>query len=139
IRKDDRGKVELLEGKERHLLGTAVGTARGGLIGVIGGRPGGGAGGLLGASSGMTGDAITASLDDDFVDSVTKEMRPGMTAIIVEADEKSTRPVDDVVKLSGGHVYRQAAERVCDSMSRGRLPNDAATYRNQAGGGTRWR
>jgi hypothetical protein len=39
----------------------------------------------------------------------TSEMRPGMTAIIVEADEKSTRPVDDIVALGGGHVYRQAA------------------------------
>jgi hypothetical protein len=50
-----------------------------------------------------------AALDSDFVDTVTKELRPGMTALIVEADEKSTRPVDDIVKISGGHVYRQAA------------------------------
>jgi hypothetical protein len=42
-------------------------------------------------------------------DSVTTEMRPGTTAIIVQADEKSTRPVDDIVALGGGHVYRQAA------------------------------
>jgi hypothetical protein len=52
---------------------------------------------------------VMATLDEDFVDSVTKEMRPGMTALIVEADEKSTRPVDDIVALGGGHVYRQAA------------------------------
>jgi hypothetical protein len=38
-----------------------------------------------------------------------EDMRPGMTAIIVEADEKSTRPVDNIVALGGGHVYRQAA------------------------------
>jgi hypothetical protein len=31
-----------------------------------------------------------------------------MTALIVEADEKSTRP-DNTVALGGGHVYRQAA------------------------------
>jgi len=36
-------------------------------------------------------------------------MVPGMTALIVEADEKSTRPVDDIVALGGGHVYRQTA------------------------------
>jgi hypothetical protein len=36
-------------------------------------------------------------------------MRPGMTAIIVEADEKSTKPVDDAVAHAGGHVRRQAA------------------------------
>ena len=41
-------------------------------------------------------------------------MGPGMTAIIVEADEKSTRPVDDLVAAAGGHVRPQAAQRkVC--------------------------
>jgi uncharacterized membrane protein len=73
------------------------------------GAPGAALGAALGATSGLTGDAVMASLDSDFVDSVTQEMRPGMTALIVEAEEKSTRAVDDIVKLSGGHVYRQAA------------------------------
>ena len=62
----------------------------------------------MGATSGLTGDAVMASLDSDFVDSVTQEMRPGMTALIVEADEKSTRPVDDIVKLKGGQSRRLA-------------------------------
>jgi hypothetical protein len=50
-----------------------------------------------------------AALDSDFIDNVTAEMRPGMTAIVVEADEGSTRAVDDIVTLGGGHVFRQAA------------------------------
>jgi hypothetical protein len=32
-----------------------------------------------------------------------------MTAVIVEADEGSTKAVDDIVVLGNGHVYRQAA------------------------------
>ena len=47
--------------------------------------------------------------DSDFAESVKSEMRPGMTVIIFEADEKSTRPIDDIVKKCGGHVRRQAA------------------------------
>ena len=43
------------------------------------------------------------------MESVVSEMNPGMTAIIVEADEKSTRPVDEIVAPAGGHVRRQAA------------------------------
>ena len=66
-------------------------------------------GAALGATSGLSGDVVMSALDSDFVDSVTTEMRPGMTALIVEADEKSTRPVDNIVALGGGHVYRQAA------------------------------
>ena len=95
--------------KDRPLWGTGIGTVAGALIGLIGGAPGAAMGAALGATAGLTGDAVTGSLDEDFVDSVTHEMRPGMTALIVEADEKSTRPVDEIVKLGGGHVYRQAA------------------------------
>ena len=109
LKKDDRGNVSLLENKDRPLWGTAIGTVAGALIGLIGGAPGAAVGAALGATSGLTGDAVMSALDSDFVDSVTKEMRPGMTALIVEADEKSTRPVDDIVALGGGHVYRQAA------------------------------
>src|SRR5262250_3621698 len=109
VNKDDRGNLSVLESKERPLWGTGVGTASGALIGLIGGAPGAALGAALGAMSGLTGDAVMESLDEDFVDSVTKDMRPGMTAIIVEADEKSTRPVDEIVAAGGGHVYRQDA------------------------------
>jgi uncharacterized membrane protein len=109
IAKDDKGNVSLLENKDRHLLGTAVGTVTGALIGLIGGAPGAALGAALGATTGLTGDAVMAGLDSDFVDSVTSDLRPGMTAIVVEADEKSTGPVDDIVALHKGHVYRQAA------------------------------
>ena len=109
VKKDDKGNLSLLESKERPLWGTGIGTLGGALIGLIGGAPGAAIGAAIGAMSGLTGDAVTDALDSDFVDSVAKEMRPGVTAIIVEADEKSTRPVDDIVKLGGGHVYRQAA------------------------------
>jgi uncharacterized membrane protein len=109
VKKDDRGNLSLLESKERPLWGTGIGAVAGALIGLIAGAPGAAVGAALGATSGLSGDAVMSALDADFVDSVTTEMRPGMTALIVEADEKSTRPVDDIVKISGGHVYRQAA------------------------------
>jgi uncharacterized membrane protein len=109
IRKDERGNLELLESKGGpRILGTAVGTASGALIGLLGGAPGAALGAVLGATTGLTSDAIMSSLDDDFVDSVTKDMLPGKTAVIVEADEKSTRPVDEIVTRGGGHVYRQS-------------------------------
>jgi len=107
VKKDDKGNLSVLESKERPLWGTGVGTASGALIGLLGGAPGAALGAALGAMSGLTGDAVLESLDEDFVDSVSQEMLPGMTAIVVEADEKSTRPVDEIVAAGGGHVYRQ--------------------------------
>ena len=110
VQKDDRGNLQLLEEKGRKLWGTGVGTLSGAIIGLIGGAPGAAIGAALGATAGMTGDAVMGSLDSDFVNSVTNEMRPGMTALIVEADEKSTEPVDNIVTLKGGHVYRQSVQ-----------------------------
>jgi uncharacterized membrane protein len=109
LKKDDRGNVSLLESKDRHLLGTAVGTATGALIGLLAGAPGAAVGAALGATSGLGADAVMAAVDTDFVDDVTRDLRPGMTAIIVEANEGSTRAVDDIVAVGGGHVYRQDA------------------------------
>jgi uncharacterized membrane protein len=109
VKKDDLGNVSLIEDRNRPLVGTAVGTAAGALIGLLAGAPGVAIGAAIGATTGLTGDAVMASLDSDFVDDVTDGMRPGMTAIVVEADEGSTKAVDDIVALGGGSVYRQAA------------------------------
>jgi len=109
VAKDELGNVSVLEGRDRTLLGTIVGTTAGALIGLLGGAPGAAVGATLGATTGLTGDTIIASLDSDFVDDVTAQMKPGTTAVIVEADEGSTRPVDDIVARNGGSVYRQAA------------------------------
>jgi uncharacterized membrane protein len=109
IKKDDRGNVSLLESKDRPLLGTTVGTATGLLIGLLGGAPGAALGATLGATTGLTTDTVMAAVDTDFVEDVSRELRPGMTAVIVEANEGSTRAVDDLVALRGGHVYRQEA------------------------------
>ena len=89
--------------------GTPAGSTGAGGGGAQGGAPGAALGAAFGATTGLGGDAVMAGLDTDFVQSVTSEMRPGTTAIIVEADEKSTRPVDEIVARGGGHVHRQAA------------------------------
>src|SRR5262249_12990705 len=77
VKKDDKGNLSLLESKDRPLWGTGIGTVAGALIGLIGGAPGAAMGAAIGAMTGATGDTVTESLDDDFVDSVTREMRPG--------------------------------------------------------------
>lgn len=107
VSKDDKGNVSIEESKERPPWATAVGTASGALIGLIGGAPGAALGAALGATAGLGGDAVMAGLDDSFIDEVTKEMNPGMTAVIVEADEGSTEPIDGIVRLNGGRVHRQ--------------------------------
>src|SRR5499427_10475687 len=104
VKKDNLGNLSLLESKDRFLWGTAVGTTAGALIGLLAGAPGAALGAALGATSGLGSDAVMAGLDSDFVDSVTTDMLPGMTAIVAEVNEGSTAPVDNIVSRVGGHI-----------------------------------
>ena len=98
--KDERGSVSVLESDVHPFHGTKVGVVVGGLIGLIGGVPLATVAALLGATVGLINDAGMAILGS--------EMQPGMTAVIIEADEASPNAVDDIVAQAGGRVFRQA-------------------------------
>lgn len=104
--KDQKGNVIRLEENDCPLWGTLAGGVAGALIGLLAGPAGGVAGAALGATGGLVADAIGGSYDADFVGYVATQVRPGETAIVVEADEGYTRPVDDIVRIHGGRVYR---------------------------------
>ncbi|WP_347259596.1 DUF1269 domain-containing protein [Rudaea sp.] len=106
FRKDEKGNVIPLEEKERPLWGTLAGGVAGALIGFLAGPAGAATGAAAGATSGLVADAVGASLDVDFAENVATWVRPGETAVVVEANEGNTRPVDDAVRLNGGRVYR---------------------------------
>jgi len=106
FRKDGNGNVIPLEEKDRPLWGTLAGGVAGALVGLLAGPGGAAAGAAVGATGGVLTDAIIESLDTDFAADVATWVRPGETAVVVEADEGSTRPVDDVVRAHAGRVHR---------------------------------
>jgi len=111
VQKNTIGVVSTLESRDRPPLATVITTAVGALVGLIGGPPGAAIGAAVGAGAGLTGDLITMMFDDRFVESVISDMQPGSTSLIVEADEGSTRAVDDIVALRHGKVHRQEMNR----------------------------
>lgn len=106
FRKDDKGNIIPLEEKDRPLWGTLAGGVAGALIGLLGGPAGAAAGAAIGATGGLAADAVGATFDADFVAMVSREVRPGQTAVVMEANEGGTRAVDNIVKLNGGTVHR---------------------------------
>jgi uncharacterized membrane protein len=108
VTKDDRGWVSVLESDVHPFHGTKVGVVVGGLIGLIGGVPLATLAALLGATVGVINDAGMAILGSATVTSIKSEMQPGMTAVIIEADEASPNAVDDIVAERGGRVFREA-------------------------------
>ncbi len=109
VAKDDRGDVSVLEAESHPFRGTKVGAVVGGLIGLIGGAPIAALGALLGATLGVVNDSGMAILRSFDATSIKDAMRPGDTAVIVEADEASPNAVDNIVAHGGGRVFRQAA------------------------------
>ena len=108
VTKDDQGSVSVLESDVHPFHGTKVGVVVGGLIGLIGGAPVEAVAALLGATVGAINDAGMAILGSATVSSIKSEMKPGMTAVIIEADEASPNAIDDIVAQGGGRVFREA-------------------------------
>ena len=97
-------------------IGTLVGTAFGGLIGLLGGPVGLaiglGAGGLAGAAI----DVNKANLGWDFIEEVSKILTPDKFALAAEIDENSTTPVDTRMEAIGGTVFRRALSDVKQTL-----------------------
>jgi len=108
VSKDERGAVSVLQSDVHLFHGTKVGVVVGGLIGLIGGVPLATVAALLGATVGLINDAGMAILGSATVTSIKSEMQPGMTAVIIEADEASPNAVDDIVAKGGGRTFREA-------------------------------
>ena len=108
VTKDDQGSVSVLESDVHPFHGTKVGVVVGGLIGLIGGAPVAAVAALLGATVGAINDAGMAILGSATVSSIKSEMKPGMTAVIIEADEASPNAIDAIVAQGGGRVFREA-------------------------------
>jgi uncharacterized membrane protein len=108
VSKDERGAVSVLQSDVHLFHGTKVGVVVGGLIGLIGGVPLATVAALLGATVGLINDAGMAILGSATMSSIKSEMKPGMTAVIIEADEGSPNAVDDIVAQGKGRVFRHA-------------------------------
>ena len=108
VTKDDQGEVSVLDADVHPFRGTKVGAVVGGLIGLIGGAPLAAVGALLGATLGAVNDSAMAVLKSFSVTSIKNDMKPGTTAVIIEASEASPTAIDDIVAQEGGRVFRKA-------------------------------
>jgi uncharacterized membrane protein len=82
--------------------GAAIGSAAGAAAAGSGAAAGGALGGALGASA----DFINTGLNEDYLDTVSRNLLPGKVALVAELYERSTAPVDVAVAGHGGVVYR---------------------------------
>lgn len=106
VHKDSLGNLSFPKGHERPLWGTLGGTVLGGLLGAIAGPAGAAGGAALGGLTGLATDSVGDAFDDDAVATISADLLPGTTAVIVDANEDSTRYVDEIVLAHNGQVRR---------------------------------
>lgn len=112
ITKTPDGKTVINEEKDREGVKTVLGSSVGSLIGLLGGPAGFAIGTIAGFLTGLVADLDNARVSADFVDEVSRELKPGTFALVAETNEDWTRWVDLRMAELGGVVYRQTLSEV---------------------------
>lgn len=86
----------------------------GGPVGAVAGL---GAGALLGG----TGDLYNLGVGNDFIESISRELTPGRTAVIAEVSEEWVAPLDTRMEAIGGVVIRERRDDFLDHRMQKRL------------------
>ena len=112
LAKQADGTATIKQGDDAGPIATLAGTSFGALVGLLGGP----AGMLVGAAAGMGAGAGVAIADlgigEDFIDDVTKVLKPNKVALVAEVEEDWIAPVDTRMEAIGGTVFRRALAEV---------------------------
>lgn len=115
VAKDADGTVTVRQSDDPGPLGSLVGTSLGSLIGLLGGPAGLAIGAAVGLVAGSTVDLNNARVGGEFVDDVSKQLRPNRFAVVAEIQEDWTTPVDTRMEAIG-IVFRRALSDVKDMV-----------------------
>jgi len=106
------GSTTVQQGDDSGPIGSLLGTSFGSLIGLLGGAPGLAIGAASGLAAGAGVDFNNARIGDDFIQDVTKVLKPNTVAVVAEIEEDWTTPVDSRMEAIGGTVFRRALSDV---------------------------
>lgn len=112
LAKQADGTATIKQGDTAGPLGTLVGTSFGSLIGLLAGPAGMLAGAAVGMGAGAGFDFANLGIGQDFIDDVTKVLKPNKVAVVAEIEEDWVTPVDNRMEAIGGTVYRRALSDV---------------------------
>jgi len=108
VRKNADGTITIKQAGDEFPIRAVGGTAIGALIGVLGGPIGLGIGMATGAVAGTVSDLRRAGVNEEFLEDVTKELKPGKWAVVSDISEEWVTPVDTRMDALGGSVHRTA-------------------------------
>lgn len=116
IAKDSNGEAIVKQAADKGPVGTAIGMATGGLLGLLAGPIGLAVGASVGGLTGMLVDFDEAGVDIGFVNEVSEALSPGKVALLAEVDEMWMGPVDTRMEELGGLIFRRLRSEVIDDQ-----------------------
>jgi uncharacterized membrane protein len=112
LAKQPDGTATIKQGDNAGPIGTLVGTSFGSLIGLLGGPAGMMVGAAAGMGAGAGMDFANLGIGEDYLDDVTKVLKPGKFGLVAEVEEDWVAPVDSRMEAIGGTVYRRSLAEV---------------------------
>ena len=80
---------------------------------------------LVGAAAGMSAGAVmdfsNLGIGEDFIDDVSKVLKPNKVALVAEVEEDWVTPVDTRMEAIGGTVFRRALSEVTSQIHEERV------------------
>jgi uncharacterized membrane protein len=116
LAKQPDGTATIKQGDNSGPLATLVGTSFGSLIGLLGGPAGMIVGAAAGMGAGAGMDFANLGIGEDFLDDVTKELKPNKFALVAEVEEDWVAPVDSRMEAIGGTVFRRSLAEVTSKL-----------------------
>ena len=107
VARDAQGRIHVKEKQPEGPLGTGVGALVGGIIGMFAGPGGVVLGIAAGSVVGALRDVFNLGVSADFLEAISKELAPGMTAVVAEVSEEWVSPLDLRMEEAGGLVMRE--------------------------------
>ncbi len=95
---------------------TGVGAIVGAMFGVFGGPLGHVAGAATGSMLGATTGFVRSETSDEYLEDITKKMKPGDYGVIAEVSEQWTAPVDAKLQALGGVALREKRSDYVDQL-----------------------
>ncbi len=126
IAREPNGKVAVKQAADQGPVGTILGMATGGLIGLLGGPVGAAVGATAGGLGGSLADLANVGVGVDYLDEVAQSLKPGKAAVVAEVEEQWVIPVDSRMEDVGGTVLRRSRFDVVNAQ----VERDVAALRS---------
>ena len=111
IVKESNGRVQLQQVVNLGQAGSILGTATCALVGALADEAQTGAGTALG---GPAPNLSSAGVSEDFLRDVARSLRPSKSAVVAEIEEDWITPLDSLMDMLGGIVFRRVRAELDD-------------------------